>query len=501
MQRLELTTQAAGVWQVEHLRAAEQKAIAAGVDEWQLVQRAAKAACCALRQRYAQAEHVAVLCGVGNNGADGYALAALLQQAGLKPQIHALWGAPKTEVARRASAVCEQLGVPQHEAGVLPAVGETQLLVDGLLGIGLSRPLQGQMLQHIRQINLLRLPVLALDITSGLQADTGCALPEAIVADSTVSFLGLKRGFFMQDGPHVAGHLMLHDLDVGADLLPCCDAVLFHVQQLQAPLLQRRQVDAHKGCFGHCLVVAGAQGMPGAGVLATHAALRTGAGLVRVATHGHHTAAGAMRHPEAVWQAVQQGDNLCDLLAKATCVVVGPGLGQDAWGQQLWAVVAQRPNIPMVVDADALGLLAKSPSRYERWILTPHPKEAAQLLGCSTQQVQQDRFAAARAVQARYGGVVVLKGAYTVVASNAPAVQVCPAGNPGMASAGMGDVLSGILGGLLAQFGSSVDLQQLAALGVWLHAQAGDKAAAQQGQRGLLAGDVIAQLPALVNPA
>lgn len=501
MQEQSLSTQGRGIWSVQQLRAVEQAAIAAGIDELELVQRAARAACCVLKQTHPSAEQVAILCGVGNNGADGYAMAAQLKQAGLQPQLYPLWGEPKTAAAQQACAACERLNIVQHPPGVLPRTSTTQVVIDALLGIGLCRPLQGQMLQHIRQVNQLQLPVLALDVPSGLQADKGCLLPQAVRAHATISFLGLKREFFMEQGPDVTGHLMLHNLDVDAALFPNPEATLFHGKHLRQPLCRRRSATAHKGCFGRCLVVGGAEGMPGAAVLATHAALRTGAGLVRVATHPQHTAAGAMHHPEALWHAMQRASDLSDLLSTATCVVVGPGLGKEAWGRQLWRSVAQQQDLPLVVDADALGLLADNPICCEQWVLTPHPKEAAALLRCSTEEIQHDRFAAARALQARYGGVVVLKGARTVVASDKEALQVCPAGNPGMASAGMGDVLAGILGGLLAQFSGKVALQHLAALGVWLHAQAGDKAAVQQGQRGLLASDVIGQLQALVNPS
>ncbi|MEM7588944.1 MAG: NAD(P)H-hydrate dehydratase [Myxococcota bacterium] len=500
MQQEKLSTQGRGIWSVQQLRAVEQAAVAAGIDEFQLVQRAAKAACCALQCMHPKVARVAILCGVGNNGADGYALAAQLKQAGQNPQLYPVWGGPKTDAAQQALTLCKQLSIPQNEAGVLPRKSDADVLVDGLLGVGLSRPLQGQMLEHIQQVNQLQLPVLALDIPSGLHADSGSMFPEAVRAHGTISFLGLKRGFFMGHGLGVTGRLMLHNLDVDAVLFPDPEATVFHGKHLQQPLCRRRTASAHKGCFGRCLVVAGTQGMPGAGVLATHAALRTGAGLVCVATHPQHAAAGAMKHPEALWHGVRDAKQLNDLLSNATCVVVGPGLGQETWGKQLWESVSQHKGIPLVVDADALGLLAKRPSHSKQWILTPHPKEAAQLLGCNTQDIQRDRFTAAHTLQARYGGVVVLKGACTVVASEKGMLQVCTAGNPGMASAGMGDVLAGILGGLLAQFFGKVPLQHVAALGVWLHAQAGDKVALQQGQRGLLARDVIACLQPLVNP-
>jgi hydroxyethylthiazole kinase-like uncharacterized protein yjeF len=264
-------------------------------------------------------------------------------------------------------------------------------------------------------------------------------------------------------------------------------------------LLPQRDRAAHKGMFGHALVIGGDIGMGGAVALAAEAAARTGAGLTSAATQPAHVAAILARRPEIMVTGVTSGQELEPLLARPSLLVVGPGLGRSAWSEQMLQQ-ATLCGLPLVLDADGLNILAAGrvvrESRHDNWILTPHPAEAARLLGITTADIQQDRPAAVIALQQRYGGVIVLKGAGTLVCGADGAVNICTGGNPGMASGGMGDVLSGIIGGLLAQGLNSIDA---ACLGVCLHAEAAD-IAAKQGERGLLASDLIAQLQPLVNP-
>jgi NAD(P)H-hydrate epimerase len=233
--------------------------------------------------------------------------------------------------------------------------------------------------------------------------------------------------------------------------------------------------------------------MAGAVALAGEAALRAGAGLVSVATRSVHAAVLTTRRPELMCHGVEDGGGLAPLLARADVVVLGPGLGRDDWGRALFGAVLDS-GLPLVLDADALNLLALMPELRDNWVLTPHPGEAARLLGSTTAAVQADRFAALRALKDRYGGRIVLKGAGTLVADD-DGIQLCPCGNPGMATAGMGDVLSGIAGTLLAQH-----RPQAAALAVLVHAMAGDAAARDGGERGLLAADLFPFLRRGVNP-
>ncbi|MEM7495547.1 MAG: NAD(P)H-hydrate dehydratase [Myxococcota bacterium] len=496
-----------GIWSVARLRAVEQAAVDEGIDESMLVERAAAGAARVIEQCYPSAARIAILCGTGNNGADGYALACRLRRARHEVCVWAPCGEPRTQAARHVCAACAQAGIPIHRGVPRGEEPGFDLIVDALFGIGLSRPVEGNARECIAWMNQTAAPTLALDIPSGLHADTGQIMGCAARADHTVTFLGLKRGFFTADGPDVTGRLALDDLNVSATVPPQPSASVLNEKEL-IKLLPPRRRSAHKGCFGRCLIVGGGLGMPGAALLAAHAALRVGAGLVRVATHPQHASAAACSQPEALWHGVTDVAELEKVLSRASCIVVGPGLGLSSWGRSLWDRVVQA-KCPLVVDADALTLLAQQPCRRSDWILTPHPKEAAGLLGCSVVKIQRDRFAAAEELCRRYGGVAVLKGAATVIASNASSVEsafekrcdVCLAGNPGMASAGMGDVLAGILGGLSAQLHpSSAGLNDVARLGVLLHAHAGDLAAVARGERGLLARDVIDRLRGLVNP-
>jgi ADP-dependent NAD(P)H-hydrate dehydratase / NAD(P)H-hydrate epimerase len=260
--------------------------------------------------------------------------------------------------------------------------------------------------------------------------------------------------------------------------------------------LPKRRRDTHKGDFGHVLVIGGDYGMGGAVRMAAEAAMRVGAGLVTVATRPEHLNVVTGARPEIMCSQVADANDLTPLLERSTIVVIGPGLGLSDWAQSLLAAVEQSA-LPVVVDADALNLLAQNPTSSDRWILTPHPGEAARLLDQTTEQVQADRYYAVSQLQQRYGGVAVLKGAGTLVQAADTITALCSAGNPGMASGGMGDVLSGVLGGLLAQKHS---LLEAAEIGVMVHSMAADHAAEQGGERGLLATDVLQQLRLLVNP-
>ena len=317
-------------------------------------------------------------------------------------------------------------------------------------------------------------------------------------ADMTVTFIGLKRGLFTLDAADLVGAVRFSDLAVPQEIYQQvdCDCSRLELE----PLLDRlpaRPATAHKGMFGNVLIVGGDHGMAGAAAMAAEAALRCGSGLVRVATRPEHVGALVGRTPEVMPRGVKSGQELAPLLEAADVLVVGPGLGQSPWSEQLLQSAAGSGK-PMVLDADALNLLAAGRTIPERvrdsWILTPHPGEAARLLDCSTAEVQADRFAAVGALQQRYGGVAVLKGNGTLIAGEA-GMLLSDYGNPGMASGGMGDVLSGVIGSLLGQ---QLAPLEAAALGVCLHGAAADLAA-EQGQRGLAATDLIAPMRTLLG--
>ena len=475
------------LYRAGQIREIERAAIAAGIGEAQLMQRAGAAAWALLQRRWPEARRVCVLAGQGNNGGDGLWLAALAQQAGRTLSVCEL-PARRGAAAMQARQLALDAGVTLHAApGVLPAA---DLYVDALFGIGLNRAPEGLAAQWIEALNAQPAPVLALDLPSGLLADTGAAPGVVVRASVTLSFVAWKRGLFTGRARALCGEWLLDTLGIDAAMAPAPDA-----WRLRPAPMPPRARDAHKGRYGHVLVVGGDTGFAGAARLAGEAALRSGAGLVSVATRAAHAASIAAQRPELMAHGVESAGEFAALVARASVLAIGPGLGQDAWAQMLLARALQAGK-PMLLDADALNLLSAQPRALPGGaVLTPHPGEAARLLACDVAVIERDRFAAARALAARYAAVTVLKGAGTLVAAPDARVEVCTEGNPGMASGGMGDVLSGVIAALLAQGLSAWDA---ARLGVALHARAGD-IAAHAGERGLLASDLFTPLRTLSN--
>lgn len=462
-----------------------------GIPGETLMARAGQAAFSVLQQRWPRARALGVLCGVGNNGGDGFVLARLAQAAGYCVQVWQVGEVDRIHGDALGARRQAQAAGVSIEAFTASAVSGVEVLVDALLGTGLVGEVTGDWRQAIDAINAARATgstVMALDIPSGLHADTGHILGAAVQADISVSFIGLKVGLFTAQGPAQCGAIRFADLGLPANLYEQMKPAATRLHWGQETLPPRRPT-AHKGDFGHVLVVGGDQGMSGAPRLAAEAALRVGAGLVSVATRAAHAASLSAARPELMAHGIEALSALQPLLKRASVLAVGPGLGRAEWGRRLFSAVIDSA-LPRVLDADALNLLAAEPAYSDNWILTPHPGEAARLLGQSIAQVEADRLAAAVAVQQKYGGVVVLKGAGSVVVNRSGEIGVCSEGNPGMASGGMGDVLSGVIAGLLAQHASLADA---ARLGVCLHAHAADLAAAE-GQRGLLASDLFPYL-------
>jgi hydroxyethylthiazole kinase-like uncharacterized protein yjeF len=469
-----------------------------GIPGIQLMSRAGRVTFELVLHQYPATSRLQIFCGTGNNGGDGFIVAALARRRGLKCRVYQVGDAHKiTGDAQAARQQALEEGVE-----IVPFSGDLEIeegvIVDALLGTGLRGEVSGDSAAAIGLINSCTWPVVAVDIPSGLCSDSGRRLGEVVAADHTVAFIGLKRGQFTGAAAAVCGVLHFADLDVPpavyAQLSPAAERL-----QLESllPLLPRRAPDAHKGNFGHVLVIGGDHGMAGAALLAGEAAARCGAGLVSVATRELHVAALVARRPELMVRGVEVGHDLQSLLENASVVAVGPGLGQTPWSEQLLHRAADS-GLPMVVDADALNLLAKGrvpgTAARDNWILTPHPGEAARLLGIETREVQADRFAAVVALQQRFGGVVLLKGAGTLVCDGR-GMFVSEYGNPGMASGGMGDVLSGVLAALLAQ---GLDLSAATRLGVCLHGRAAEFASAG-GSKGLLAADLMPCLRQLLG--
>lgn len=459
-----------------------------------LMERAGEAAYDLLRRRWPEARRVAIVCGVGNNGGDGFVMARLVRAAGLEVALYQVGEAARLrgaalDAARQAGLTAQPLTVG--------ALRHCDVVVDALLGTGLRGEVRDEWRGAILAINDSGRPVLAVDLPSGLDADSGAPLGCAVRASATITFIGLKPGLLTGAGPACCGELYFADLDVPVQVYQRVPAAARRLELTQfATCLAPRPRDTHKGDCGHVLVIGGDHGYAGAARLAAEAAARTGAGLVSVATRAAHATSITAARPELMCHGVETAAQLEPLLRRATVVVIGPGLGQAAWGQQMLATVLQARH-PLVVDADALNLLALEPLHRKDWVLTPHPGEAGRLLGETVAQVQQDRFAAAAGLQASFGGVVVLKGPGTLVLGDDGMAGICAGGNPGMASGGMGDVLSGIIGGLIAQ---GLALREAAGAAVCLHAAAADAAAHADGERGLLASDLFSHLRRLANP-
>jgi NAD(P)H-hydrate epimerase len=487
----------AEIYSVASVRAIDQVAINdAGIGGYTLMVRAGEAALNEALERFPEAKRWQVICGSGNNGGDGYVLARLAGARGIGVSVLAMSSPDKLQgdAATAYMDFAAEGGAVAMYEGALDK--DAELVVDGLLGSGLERDVEGKYAEVVNAMNGHAAPVLSLDIPSGLNADTGSVMGVAVHADMTVTFVGLKSGLFLKEGPNYVGELRFAGLDIPADCLATQEANLqrMNLDAIRAELAPRKR-DAHKGDFGHVLIVGGGPGMSGAVRLCGEAALRSGAGLVSVATHPSHHAMIAAGRPELMCHAVEAAKDLKPLLERATVIALGPGLGTGKWSQTIFDAIL-KSDLPMVVDADALNLLAKSEVRDLDWILTPHPGEAGRMLDCPTAKVQEDRRGALRKLAEQFGGTVVLKGSGSLVGAADGPAWLCTAGNPGMAAPGMGDVLTGIIAAFRAQ---GLSREMAAVAGVDIHARAGDSAA-EAGQRGLMASDLLQELRVWVNP-
>ena len=470
-------------------RAIDQRAI----DEFsipgiRLMHRAGRAAFDALRSRWPAAGSISVVCGSGNNAGDGYVIAGLAHDAGL--------GVDLVQVADPAKLVGDalkafhfaecRLGKIERRSNDWRLGGD--VVVDALLGTGAQGEVRTSVQLAIDRINASARPVLAVDLPSGVDANSGALLTaNPICADLTVTFVAAKLGLLTGPAVDYAGEIVCADLGVPEAAYGRGVPVL---NGDALALLERRR-NAHKGDFGRLLIVGGDADMGGAVLLAGEAALRTGAGLVHIATRAIHRAALLARRPELMVCAAETPADIEALVERASAIAVGPGLGSASWGRSLLEFCTAAGK-PLVVDADGLNIVAKADALHRLppdAIITPHPGEAGRLLGKDAAWVQSHRPQAAAALS-EHGAVAVLKGAGTLIGLRGKVASICLAGNPGMATAGSGDVLTGIVGGLLAR---GLDPSTAARLGVWLHARAGDEAQ-ESCQAALVASDIVAAL-------
>ncbi|WP_432696523.1 NAD(P)H-hydrate dehydratase [Marinobacterium sp. YM272] len=488
------------LYTAEQCRALDRTAIEQfGIPGFRLMQRAGQAAWAVIGQRWPLLRRISIVCGAGNNGGDGLVIAGLAWQAGIEVQLVVVGERYAEKLRGEALEAWQWLkGFGVSAESWQPGLEfNGELIVDALLGIGLSGLVRGEAASVIAQINRCEQPVLAVDIPSGLCADTGAELGMAVRADLTVTFIALKQGLLTHQGVDHVGTLLFDGLLLPEEVFEDVPVSAFRTDSEDLrELMPPRPASSHKGMFGHLLVVGGDLGMGGAALMASQAALRAGAGLVSLATREEHLMAALTRVPEVMCHGVDDAEELEALLAKADAVVVGPGLGQGVWGRRMFEAVLESDK-PMLLDADALNLLAQSDIQLPEhdWVLTPHPGEAARLLDTDTADIQANRFEQVRELQGRCGGTVVLKGAGTL-SCDGDVIHLCSDGNPGMATAGMGDVLSGVIGGLLARGMPAVDA---ARIGVLVHARAADLCARHFGAGGLLATDLMNTIPLVIN--
>jgi len=440
---------------------------------------------------------ILVLAGPGNNGGDAFVIARHLRQWWFNVGV-VFTGDDKKLSADAGKALRDWRAAGGEILDAIPQHQDWSLIIDGLFGIGLQRDVAGRHAELIAAANASGVPILAVDVPSGLESDSGRVLGCAMRAQHTVTFIGLKPGLLTLDGPDHSGEIHLRTLGLDAPALPPAQGSVIGREVLQTAL-KPRALNAHKGNFGSVGIIGGARGMVGAALLAGHAALKLGAGRIYVGLIANDAPLLDSAQPELM---LRQADEVLKL-DHLTCLAVGPGLGQSP-DAAFYLERALESQLPLVIDADGLNLVAttgqikhKLKQRTTTTLLTPHPAEAARLLDCATRDVQHDRVAAAKRIAGEFNCGVVLKGAGSVCAFADQTWAINTSGNPGMASAGMGDVLTGIIAALLAQ---GADARAALYAGVWLHGAAADALAGGGiGPVGLTAGELIGAARHLVN--
>jgi len=463
-----------------------------------------------ITSNWRDARKILVITGKGNNAGDGFEVVRLATEQRLKVYLCQL--VDHRELKGNALKAYNKIShqVINHVKVDDINFFEFDLIVDAMLGTGIQGKLREPYISAIKRINASKVPVLSIDIPTGVEADTGFVHNDAVRADLTITFVGHKKGMYTGDAANYRGRVKLFELDIPDYFYEKHEFHIFSQNWHSSKnLLKPRQMTCHKGLFGHTVIIGGYRGMSGAAILASTAAARCGSGLTS-AWVAKQCAASIVNHtPEVMAVGVDQAEissTISEQLLANKTIVVGPGLGQSEWANAWLSAISNDENIistPQIWDADALNWLAKQDKSHKNKhnsyrILTPHPGEAARLLGISTFSVNQDRYGTAQKIAEIYGGVCVLKGTGTIIVDDKGFQVVCAVGNPGMASGGMGDVLAGIIGALLAQ---GFSLMNAAILGVCIHGEAADKATGKGAHyRGLLASDLFEHLPGLLNP-
>jgi len=465
---------------------------------------------------------IGILAGRGNNGGDGLVMARYLLQMGKKVNIFVLTSRDKIKGDALSNLIlletlCRKrekehlFFIPDHDTfeTFKSRICMHDLFVDGMLGTGLNTPVRGFFKEVITAVNATNSPILSLDIPSGLDADTGVPLGICIKATATATFGFAKAGLFLGEGRQFTGHLGVMDIGI-PDYIATQPPPRLHVTEFKSiePLFPPRNPHDHKGTRGHLTIIAGSRGKSGAAILAANAAVSAGTGLVTlgipqaintiVETASLEAMTAPQDHGGPPYLTLSALDSLMALCQDKSALALGPGLGTHEETQKLVTTLVKESTLPLVLDADGLNCIAHDPSilkqRKAPTILTPHPGEMARLTGLSTREIQADRLGAARQFAAAYKVILVLKGAGTLTALPDGTTFFCPTGNPGMASGGMGDVLTGIIAGLTAQGMAPWDAAQA---GAFLHGACGDFLAQTKGPWGFKASDLITALPGI----
>ena len=489
-----------------------------GVSGYELMQRAGRFSYETLKKTYPDENYIDVICGCGNNAGDGYVLAKLALEDEDEKSVTILNCFSPEKLKGDAKRAYQDLltldpkfidvyKYIDNDDGVIKKHLRDRdsscqpVYVDAIFGTGLNRDIDNEnLVSFIKMINDWSNKVLSIDIPSGLNADTGSVMGVAVNADVTATFIGRKRGMFTHDGCEYSGQIVFDTLDIPFESYDeledskCYDLSEKNAIELLSVLSARKR-NAHKGNFGHVLVIGGDEGYLGASQMAAEAAMRVGSGLVSVATRKSHAAQLSAAIPEIMSHGVEILDELMPLIKRANVIAIGPGLGQSEWAKLLFARVLES-DLSIIIDADALNLLAEEEQSSRNWVITPHPGEAARLLKTDVTTIQSDRFQSARNLHAKYQGPVVLKGAGSIVTDLQGNLLVCKEGNPGMSTGGMGDVLTGVIAGLIAQ---GTDIERATQAGVLMHARAAD-IVASSGERGMMATDLMPYLRELANP-
>ncbi len=508
------------VFTAAEMRAVDARAITQlGIPGPRLMEKAGAGAAQVIAREFApiRGKHVLVVCGKGNNGGDGFVVARRLKARGARVQL-ALIGRRNEVQGDAAVALGGWRGrieevVAEPRLGVLGRdLARADVIVDALLGTGLAGPARGLVADVIGAVNGAGRPVVSLDLPSGLGSDHGAILGPTVQATLTTTFVGYKRGLLLHPGACHAGRTVVVDIGIPpAEVERGITTFLLDGDDVRHRFPPRRP-DSHKGSFGHLLVLAGSVGKTGAAGLAGRAALRSGVGLCTIATAASQqpVVAGFGMEPmteplaETPGQtvALKARERILELVARTDAVALGPGLSLDPETQELIRGLVVDVERPMVVDADGLGAVAGHLDLLDRAAgpraLTPHPGEMARMLGGTVAEVQSDRLEVVRAFCVRHGVALALKGAGTVIGAPDGRVFINPTGNPGMASGGSGDVLTGMVGAFLARGFDAVTALQA---GCFLHGLAGDVACAERGEEALIAGDIIEAIPAAMAPA